>query len=326
LGLLLWKVVYNLFAGPFPVDEQALAAIDRPGSVSRYFVTFEAKNYRPTDVTVRTDKDPTPFAAYVLVPVQDRWLVVRRYTSQKGDILTGTLAAPSAEERDKVFGSQIRRAPGRKEVLPYVVDANQGVFYMGAVAELVLLLVPLGLGGWLVVRALRRTWRPERHPIARALARFGTPREVADAIEQETGAVQRLRVGPVEFRGRWLLCRALGQGYKVFCLDDLVWVYKLIMRINGVPHYWARLFDRHGESFQVRSSENRVNAILSGVAVQAPWLITGYGEALEQAWKSNPASLIGAVEQRRQKFFREQGPPAEPPPENEISRGPEDRG
>jgi hypothetical protein len=319
-------VIFNLFAGPFHVDEETLASIRRPGDVSRYFITFEMKKWVRTDVTVATNKDPKPFAEYVLVRVKDRYLIVRRYVSQQGDTVTGTLAAPNAEEQQKVFDSLIKQVPDfEKTLLPVVLDANKAKFYMEAIGLLVLPLVPLAFGIWLTLRALRRAWQPDRHPIARALVRFGTPHEVAESIEQEGGPL--LRVGPVEFHGCWLLCRTLGQGCKVFRVEDLVWVYKLIMRINGVPGYWAKLYDRHGESFQVGDSEKRVDAILIGVAGLAPWLIAGYDSMLEEHWKNNPANLIEAVEERKRRYLEAQNQPAEPSsPETGIRQGPEDGG
>jgi hypothetical protein len=322
VGLLLWAVaaalgtlirnpLYNFVRGPFPVDHATLAAIDHPDAEARYYVTFEVAQVSEPVGTVRSSNSKEPHAKYVLAVVKDRPLLLKVSTKHEGNSYTGTIGKPTAEEQAKVVDPLVEKAPGLKAVLlPYVVDTSTRHFHFWAVTGLLAVAVLLGTGLSLIVRALRRTVRPERHPLAQALERFGPSHEVAAAIGQEARVGPVLRVGPVDFVGRWVICSA-PKGYKVFRLDDLVWVHKLVVRGQGTQ-YWAKLFDRHGVSFEVCGKEGKIDGILAAVAAQAPWLIAGYDPRLEQLWKEDPAGLVGYVEQRRQAHRKavETGPDA----------------
>jgi hypothetical protein len=211
------------------------------------------------------------------------------------------------------MGGLESKAPALKDVLlPYVVDATREfqthtVLLLGLVA---LVGVP---GVWLVVQALLRSARPGRHPIAKALRRFGKPAEVAAAIERERGENEPGQLGPVELAGRWLLCRSLGKGFQVFRLDDLVWVHKAVITVNGVPNYWAKLYDRDGVHFAVRADQKKIDALLGLLVQSVPWVLAGYAPELERAWQSNPQGIVAAVEQRRMEY--EQGASEPPAPE-----------
>jgi hypothetical protein len=45
-----------------------------------------------------------------------------------------------------------------------------------------------------------------------------------------------------------------------------------------------------------------VNQMLNAVAQRAPWALAGHNAEIEKAWKSNRASVLAAVEQRRQQI------------------------
>ncbi len=135
----------------------------------------------------------------------------------------------------------------------------------------------------------------DQHPLAKSLCRFGIPREVADTIETETAGIRRFRIGRITLLDRWLDC-----GAHVFRVDDLVWIYKLVVRVNGSPVYYVKLHDRHGYQTSMAMKERHVDATLTALFTLSPWVFAGFDPQLDNAWKTNRARLIDAVDQRRQ--------------------------
>ncbi len=304
LGSLGWRSAYNLFRGPFPIDLATLSKIRRPEDRLEYYVAFEVEKTAPTGFGIKSKNNPDPHTEYVIAIVEGRALLIRKPSRQEGNAFTGTLAAPTPEERTMILAKLEADVPGlRGAFLPYVMNAQPRQFVSGVISWMIPLGLVFGLGLWMAGKGVVRTIWPSRHPIARALGRFGPPGEIAAAIEEEVGARGVLSVGSVDFLGRWLLCRAPFRGFQVFRIDDLVWAHKSVVRVNGVPHFWAKLHDRDRKSFSVQSSEQKIDALLTAILTQAPWVIAGYDARLEETWKTNPAELIEAVGQRRAQYL-----------------------
>ncbi len=204
-----------------------------------------------------------------------------------------------------------KKTPGLRTEQHFLVDTNTRRLWLGVIAGGAGLIVLLSLGVWWTVRAVLRMLWPERHPLARALRRFGTPGEVAALIEKDSYLRARLRVGPVHFLGGWMVCSSGLIGYKVFRLDDLVWVYQIVVTGSG-RHHLARFHDRHGAWAQVNGREPEINAILTAIARPRPWLLAGYALDLEQMWHNDRAALVEIVDQRKKQ-----------PPEELLSSQPE---
>ncbi|HET7160149.1 MAG TPA: DUF6709 family protein, partial [Burkholderiales bacterium] len=153
-----------------------------------------------------------------------------------------------------------------------------------------------------IVRAIRRSRNPLKHPIMRALGRFGPPADIAGQIDAELLAdhpkVDRLHLTP-----HWLV-QASSSSLTATRIDDIVWAYKQVTqrRVNGVPAgktYTAQIWDRHGVCITVAGSETFVNQAIESAARRAPWMLAGYNTDLEKAWKSNRAAVLATVDQRR---------------------------
>jgi hypothetical protein len=309
IGLLMRYAVYNFFAGPFPVNMGTLRAIKDPDDAKRYFVTFAVDKVQKTGIGLQDSKSKATYSEYVVVKAEDRFLLIELPTDHAGLTVTGTIGKPSKDEQEKVLAVLENQVPGVKSaLLPFIVCARGYSFQAGVISGLVGLAVLVGLGLWLVSIGVRRTRRPERHPLGRALERFGPLTEVAEAIDRDSRTGQCLRLGPVEFRGRWLICTRFGN-CKIFQLDNLVWVYKKIVRVNGFPVYWVKFHDCQGESFEVNETQARVDGVIAAVNVVTPWLISGYDERLAAIWKKDPTALVAAVKDRQRQFEQGGQPP-----------------
>jgi hypothetical protein len=88
-------------------------------------------------------------------------------------------------------------------------------------------------------------------------------------------------------------------------VDDLIWIYKLVLRINGAPTYHLKMYDRHGCEVSVSMKDQFVDAALSALVALAPWLLAGYDAKLEDLWKRKRQMMIDAVEQRRKDHQQE---------------------
>ena len=169
----------------------------------------------------------------------------------------------------------------------------------GLVVGLFFLTVFLAPGLVLTALGVRRLLRPDTHPLARALRRFGPPAEVANAI---AAADPPQRRGPVELVGDWLLCESPRTGYTVFRANDLVWVHKMVETAGGRPLHRVKLYDRLGMGFEGRGSEEEIEATVAAVTQRLPWLVVGWDERVAQQWRDDPASLVPRVEEQRREW------------------------
>jgi len=294
---ILWLMRFaldNFFRGPFPLTVADLALIKDPSQMTRYFVTFEAPLRGPTPFQVR-NKSGVVSAEYVVVDVEHRPLLVRVTPPHPENIFTGKIRLPDFEEQTKVLAVLEKEKPGSKSVLmPYIVDAQPENFrvnvIMGLVFVGILAAVGLGLAAW----AVWRMGNPARHRLARSLQRFGIPHEVADTIAAETASAQPFRIGGITLLGRWADC-----GSNIVRLDDLIWIHKLVVRINGAPTYHIKMYDRHGFQVSVAMKDKHVDAVLTALFKLAPWVLTGYDAKLEDFWKRKRQVMIDAVDERR---------------------------
>jgi hypothetical protein len=236
-------------------------------------------------------------AHYFALRAGDRWLLAKAPVPHEGTSFTGTLVDVSADELDRVIvpfaqDNKVDTQLFLRALLDGTIDSARGLVV--AVLFTGLFLVP---GLILIAVGLRRLRRPENHPLARALRRFGTPAEVANAIAP---ADPPLRRGPIEFVGDWLLCESPRTGYTVFRAGDLVWVHRLIETVGNRPLHRVKLYDRLGMRFEGRGNEQEIEAAVATVTERLPWLVVGWDERVAQQWRDDPASLVPRVEEQKQ--------------------------
>jgi hypothetical protein len=291
---------YDTLAGPTTVDAEGLLAADAAGRLHLRAITFSSDTVHDTGAALgspsRRDKIQ---ARYLAVAAGDRWLLVKAPVDHEGSSFTGLVTDLNTDERTKVIAGFARaRGIDPAQFLPFQLDETL-VPDRPAVAGLLFLVVFLGTGVVLTAVGLRRLRRPETHPLARALERFGPPAEVADAVGRSG---QPLRVGPIEFSGDWFVCQAPRTGWTVFRVDDLVWVHALQETINRTPLYRVKLYDRGGVMFVGRGRKDVIEAAVATVTAKAPWLVVGWDERVAKEWQADPASLVPRVEERREEL------------------------
>ena len=172
------------------------------------------------------------------------------------------------------------------------------------------------LGIWNVTKALRRMARPERHPIGRALARFGKPTEIAAAIDAEIKEDGRVPVGRATLTRSWFL-RPSTFGMDVIHASELVWIYKKVTKhsTNGIPTgttFTTVIHTRYGGAVEVAGNERLTECLLQELHQRAPWVLAGFDQQLAGFWKSDPGGVVAAVDDRRRQVLGEEVLEAKP--------------
>ena len=299
------RYLYNFFAGPFRIDRQTLLATSDPAALQRYWVTVEGDDVANTGFQqVRRNSDTGSekvAAAYLALLLDRRVLLVKDYNNTSATTFTGYIEALPADARTRIIAGIEQDVPKlRGAFLPYML--NTAGFRDGGYLALglgILLFVVCVFG---IARAIRRKRNPLKHPIMRALGRFGPPADIAAQIDAEL-LVDHPQVDRLHLTPHWLV-QASSSSLTATRIDDIVWAYKLVTqrRVNGVPagkSYTAQIWDRHGVCITVAGSETFVNQAIESAVRRAPWMLAGYNTDLEKAWKSNRAAVLATVDQRR---------------------------
>ncbi|MFL5339455.1 MAG: hypothetical protein ACJ8F7_04740 [Gemmataceae bacterium] len=196
--------------------------------------------------------------------------------------------------------------------------------------------LPLATAGALLVFFGRaRLADPGRSAVARALACYGEPAEVADAIEDERESSECRIYSPEEVTANWILQRSQ-TGLNVCYLPELVWVstraatgssanvqnltkgqvaaliiaglasggHAVHFMIQGMTQQsrtiWRTVLrDARGHVMNVTLPPSMGRSFLRTVCDRAPWAVVGDDAKLADLWKNDRAALIAAVSERR---------------------------
>ncbi len=299
------RYLYNFFAGPLRIDRQTLLDTTDPAALQRYWVTVEGDDVADTGFTqVRRNSDTgseTTTATYMGLLIDQRVLLVKDYNSSSATTFTGYIEPLPADARSEIIADIEQDAPElRGAFLPYMLNTSS--FRGGGYLGLGLGILLFGISIFGIVRAIMRSRNPLKHPIMRALGRFGTPTTIAEQIDAELLA-DHAKVDQLHLTPNWLV-QATSSSLTATRIDDIVWAYKQVTqrRVNGVPagkSYAAQIWDRHGVCITIAGSEAFVNQAIESAARRAPWMLAGYNTELEKAWKSNRAAVLESVDQRR---------------------------
>jgi hypothetical protein len=298
------RYLYNFFAGPLKIDRQTLLDTTNPAALQRYWVTIEGDDVADTGFTQvrRSDSgSESTTASYKALLLDQRVLLVKDYASTSDTTFTGYIEPLPDDARTRIIGDIEQDAPKlRGAFLPYML--NTSGFRDGGYVALVLGILLFGLCVFGSVRAIRRSRNPLKHPIMRALGRFGPPTDIAGQIDAEL-LLDHPKVDRLHLTPNWLV-QASSSSLTATRIDDIVWAYKQVTqrRVNGVPagkSYMAQIWDRHGVCISIAGSETFVNQAIESAARRAPWMLAGYNADLEKAWKSNRAAVLATVDQRR---------------------------
>lgn len=166
---------------------------------------------------------------------------------------------------------------------------------------LILLLVA-GIG---LFKALRRLGDVQTTPLWRQIALYGNVEQLAMQIEQEQQQPMSItKYDKLLLTPSWIVRRAPFSTW-VSPLGDLAWVYKKVTRhyTNFIPTgktYSAVIVSRHRQRIEVQMSQKKTDQLMADLATRVPWVFFGYSKEIAKQWQKNPASLIAAVDSRRQ--------------------------
>ena len=330
---LTFRYFYNFALGPFPTSRDAIVKL-QDDSLLEYFVSVESDICLETGVFFhKTHKGRHSVAGrYLLLDMDDGWLVVKtNLTSAPEKRWVGTVENLPSDARNQIPGQRRQNAKGRKEdikpLLPVMIDAT-GFRLPGSFG--VAFGVPLGLMAIRnLFRGAARLANPEKHPLAKALLKFGDPTEVAEKIQTEYDSDDRVEIGTATLTRSWLI-HPKTFGVDLIFLGDAVWSYKSITQHyhNGVPtgkSYAGNLCDIHGSQLAVPlKNEGMCDEFVRAVVERVPWILAGFDASLAEFWKSNKPALYEIAEQRRKDLMedlrrqREEPPPDGEPPVDEV--------
>jgi hypothetical protein len=291
-----WKYVYNFVAGPF-----AIAEIDASAAApAREFARAEgplASTGWAQETTVRLfrgvveTKDTS--ARYLAMTTNGRILIVKAPVDFAGQVVNGRLV-PLPEA--------IRTSLGGAAAYPWMLDAHIAyrwdfnIFVPAAVGLLALALVMSAVSAW-------RSGNVLRHPAIAALARFGDPLKVVNAIEHEIAAAGvAARVGSVAVSNGWIV--AIDPSVKIVAIRDLIGIcVETAMKKTGgrmtpqrAIRFWARA---RLLSDTIAVSEPEAQTVLDRIRAVAPWAVVGDPEAFDRRWKQDRAACERDADARR---------------------------
>ena len=258
----------DIRSGPTPVSLDELSRIKNPDGLDFSHVAFDAGQLADTGFRhAKWDEH------YFLCRAGVGYFLVIAPSSQTDGQVTGFICRADSEARHVRAALKKGWPPLAGEFLPFSVDTTRKMTVSLWLRFVVLLPLPLW-AGWIFAFAIRRWLDPSRHPIARALARFGRPAEMAARIEEEAGGAAPIRIGPVEVLGNWMLCQDFPARWRIFRLDELVYAEKHILVWNFFFVYrWVSLKDRTGVEFSVSAGEAGIEQILAFLSSQARWVV-----------------------------------------------------
>jgi hypothetical protein len=130
LGTLLWQLrwVKSAFAGPVPVTPAELRQLSDPDTMSNPWVSFAYDQSEDTGLgIVSTGLLQTILGTgrsrYILIAIQDRWLIAEVHEGHAGNRVTGSLARWSTPLRQEMLADVHARFPAHR-MLPFQLDAH----------------------------------------------------------------------------------------------------------------------------------------------------------------------------------------------------------
>jgi hypothetical protein len=261
-------------------------------------------------------------ADYTALVLDDKLLVVKHDPgASPGHQAIGRLIDVPDNLRREFIAPTVAKNPDLADAfLPVMIDATG--FRTGGYVMLALG-VPAGLlAAWNLRRSLARRGRPDWHPVAKSLLRYGLQDDVARQIDDESqNPDECVTVGKLKLTKSWLLLPTTF-GLKVRHLGEAVWAYKTVTKhsVNFIPTgktyaVVCHFRDGSAETITVRSEVQSEDVVLA-LFQRVPWMLAGYGDDIQQAWKRNRPEVLNAVEARRQHLLNtadQQGDEAPPP-------------
>lgn len=289
---------YNFFRGPLPVDDDyLLKAAAKPASGLIAYVQLQNRELIPTGYVEKSSSDGHVYSTipYFFLAVGDKQMLVKTYSQFDGARLIGPLQSTSVKSDLEAFNGIVAQHPEMKDkILPIMLNGAAAYNVAGYIG-LGFFVPILLLCGFNIGRASWGLGSPALHPVARALARFGDPIQIAEAIDKEIATGPVLQVGKATVSSLWLL-RPTVFGLLTCQLADIVWAYHLILNGDSM----AVVAQRNGKAFGIPLKKDVVPRLLTEIYTRVPWVQRGYDLDTLKRWQKQKADFIAAVDQRRQ--------------------------
>jgi hypothetical protein len=289
------RFLSNALRGPFPIDNAKLIAIADPAKLNRHFVTIVPDRAFETGYEL-TEKGK--IVARYLILIVDRRALLTKVGADEPILASysGCLTHYSEIERNKVMAELSVQNPRLLESsLPFVLDAHYRFKLFGWILTLILAAAGT-IGVVMMALALSRSREIRRHPLAKTLAKYGDPDEIAAAIDREAAE------NGVDFGDAWVTNTWLVSTKCAIPLDEIVWVYIYIFNSHGAKSYFLNVRDRSGRYRQLKQSQKKVEGMLGEIVSRAPWVLAGYTKEFMKLWNRDKAKLYALVDERRRGF------------------------
>ncbi len=301
------RTFVNVMQGPTQFDEARLTAISNPTFELRNYATVQGRNTVSTGITsiVKTTRNGVvesqrTSAEYMALVVGQHILLVKANPGQNAQKYTGCIVALRDDLKKEVF-SNIGDPDVQKATLPVLLDAT-GSYGDDLIMGYVVIGALVLSGLWALIQSKRRAEMPERHPLCKALSKYGPLYTVVPEIDREFD-VARSTIGGATFTVNWIISCGLGKSL-VMRRDEIIWVYKKRTKhsVNFIPtgtSYGLIVRDTRGNLLEISESEQSVNSYLSSLAEQTPWVIFGYDGKLEKLYKKRREAFVASVSERK---------------------------
>ena len=300
-----YRYCANFVLGCQPVSNSDLAGLTSPDQRWRNFVTVsgsKAVNSGYRDIVKHmTNGQVTSTevkAEYVWLVAGDKLLLVKAPPGDEQVQYSGQLEETAAEAAPLMAG----RPEPTAAVMPFTLNA---VDYRNSGYAILFLVVPLlGLAAWNSTKAVRRSSELQFSPTWKNLSQHGSAYQLSQQIAAELQPNMIRKYGKLQVTPNWLVRRKMFSTW-VSPVEDLAWVYKKVTKhsVNFIPTgktYSVILVNRHRQRTEEQMKEKAVNELLVELAGKAPWVLFGFDQNLDKAWRKDPAGVIRTVDLRRQ--------------------------
>lgn len=304
-----WNAYYNVISGPFETPLKDILQHQSADGLRQYYVSVRGDEVFDTgwEMVHTEDGRETKREGYAALFYNDRFLLVELtgpFVEGVKDF-TGQLVPIPADVNNEILQGIYADEPALRGMFAsFMLDTeDKRMEIFGGLAALAISAV---LSIVLLGRTINRMADPTRHPILRALARYGEPESIAREIDTEM-AMSRTPVGKnASLSQRWFAYHK-GGTFHAARLQDIAWAYKQVTqhRTYGIPTaktYMAHVADVYGHQFSIQAKQKEVDGLLQAIAERAPWALHGYSDKLAQAWRKDRQQVLGAVAERRKAY------------------------
>ena len=242
---------------------------------------------------------------YILLRVGEKILLVKAPPGKEQLEYSGALEYTTDPVKQDLLRPLAAESPDlAREVLPFTLNAAN--YRSNGYTMLIIGLPLLALALWNCLKGIRRSSEIEISPVWKHLALYGNAEQLSQQIEAELQPAMIRKYGKLQIAQQWMVRRKTFSTW-VSPIGDLVWVYKKVTKhsVNFIPTgktYSVVLVGRHRQRIEEQMKENAVNEMLADLAARVPWILFGFTQDLEKAWRKDPAGVIAAVDSRYQQF------------------------